>query len=67
MEKLKNDIQPPVGGGALGEILGVSAETLVEGKRLGIDHVRYAVLKAVGLDEKFRKKSVVVGAKTLDE
>lgn len=55
MEKLKNEIQPPVGGGALGEILGVSAETLVDGKRLGIDHVRFAILKAAGLDEKFKK------------
>jgi GTP-binding protein len=59
MEKLKNDIQPPVGGGALGEILGVSAETLVEGKRLGIDHVRFAVMKAVGLDEKFRTETLI--------
>lgn len=55
MEDMKSDIQPPVGGGALGEILGVSAETVVDGKRLGIDHVRYAVLKAVGLDETFKK------------
>lgn len=50
MEGLKKEIQPPVGGGALGEILGCSAETRVDGKRLGIDHVRYAVLKAVGLE-----------------
>ncbi|EUC45031.1 hypothetical protein COCMIDRAFT_96661 [Bipolaris oryzae ATCC 44560] len=55
MEELKNEIQPPVGGGALGEILGVSAETLVDGKRLGIDHVRFAILKAAGLDAKFKK------------
>ncbi|CAA9956452.1 GTP-binding protein engB [Pyrenophora teres f. maculata] len=55
MEDLKEDIQPKVGGGALGEILGVSAETVVDGKRLGVDHVRYAVLKAVGLDELFKK------------
>ena len=55
MEDLKADIQPPAGGGALGEILGVSAETVVDGKRLGIDHLRYAVLKAVGLDETFKK------------
>ncbi|KAF1935095.1 hypothetical protein EJ02DRAFT_460658 [Clathrospora elynae] len=55
MEKLKNEIKPPVGGGALGEILGVSAETLVDGKRLGIDHVRFAVLKAAGLDANFKK------------
>jgi GTP-binding protein len=55
MQNLKNEIQPPVGGGALGEILGVSAETLVDGKRLGIDHVRFAILKAAGLDQKFKK------------
>ncbi|KAG9189080.1 hypothetical protein G6011_05948 [Alternaria panax] len=59
MEKLKADIQPPVGGGALGEILGFSAETLVDGKRLGVDHVRFAVLKAVGLDGKYKKESSI--------
>lgn len=57
MEKLKNEIQPPVGGGALGEILACSAETLVNGKRLGVDHVRYAILKAAGLDAGFKKPS----------
>jgi GTP-binding protein len=56
MEGLKNEIKPPVGGGALGEILGVSAETLVDGKRLGIDHVRFAVLKAAGLDAGLKKR-----------
>lgn len=55
MEKLKVDIKPPVGGGALGEILGCSAETVVDGKRLGIDHVRYAVLKAAGLESRGKK------------
>ncbi len=49
-DKVRKDIQPAVGGGALGEILACSAETRVDGKRMGIDHVRYAVLKAVGLD-----------------
>lgn len=63
MEKLKNEIQPPVGGGALGEILGVSAETLVDGKRLGIDHIRFAVLKAAGLDGKFKKDVTTPWAK----
>jgi GTP-binding protein len=56
MEGLKNEIKPPVGGGALGEILGVSAETLVDGRRLGIDHVRFAVLKAAGLDAGLKKR-----------
>ncbi|KAF1845230.1 GTP-binding protein engB [Cucurbitaria berberidis CBS 394.84] len=55
MENLKNEIQPSVGGGALGEILACSAETLVDGKRLGIDHLRYAILKAVGLEANVRK------------
>jgi ribosome biogenesis GTP-binding protein YsxC/EngB len=55
MEDIKEDINPPVGGGALGEILACSSETLVNGKRLGLDHVRYAVLKAAGLDKKDKK------------
>lgn len=57
MNKLKVEIQPPFGGGALGEILACSAETVVDGKRLGIDHVRYAVLKAVGLEAGVKKPS----------
>jgi GTP-binding protein len=50
METMRPELNPPVGGGALGEILACSSATLVGKKRLGIDHVRYAVLKAVGLD-----------------
>jgi GTP-binding protein len=50
MESMKHEINPPVGGGALGEILACSSATIVGKRRLGIDHVRYAVLKAVGLD-----------------
>lgn len=56
MQEIKAEIQPPYGGGALGEILGCSSETLVDGKRLGIECVRYAVLKAAGLDEDFKRK-----------
>lgn len=55
MEKLKPVIKPPVGGGALGEILACSAETVVDGKRPGVNHVRYAVLKAVGLEREPKK------------
>jgi GTP-binding protein len=55
MRELLPDIKPPVGGGALGEILACSSEVLVEGKRLGIEDVRYAVLKAVGLEGEERK------------
>lgn len=50
MHQMKADIRPPVGGGALGEVLACSANTRVNGKKLGIDHVRYAILKAVGLE-----------------
>ncbi|OSS53792.1 hypothetical protein B5807_01036 [Epicoccum nigrum] len=55
MRDLLPDIKPPVGGGALGEILACSSEVLVEGKRLGVEDVRYAVLKAVGLEGEERK------------
>jgi GTP-binding protein len=56
MKSLKDDINPPVGGGALGEILACSSETVVGSSRLGVDHVRYAVLKAVGLEGKMKKR-----------
>ncbi|KAF2130593.1 hypothetical protein P153DRAFT_422455 [Dothidotthia symphoricarpi CBS 119687] len=61
MQKLKAEIQPPVGGGALGEILACSAETLVDGKRLGIDQVRWAILKAAGLEGKVKGQKKVKG------
>lgn len=50
MEKLKQEIQPHAGGGAIGELIACSSETFLDGRRLGLDHVRYAILKAVGLD-----------------
>jgi GTP-binding protein len=50
MQGLKKDIKPPVGGSALGEILAVSAEVMVDGKKMGMNHLRYAILNAVGLD-----------------
>lgn len=55
MKALLPDIKPPVGGGALGEVLACSSEVLVDGKRLGVEDVRYAVLKAVGLEGEERK------------
>jgi GTP-binding protein len=55
MGDLRSDINPPVGGGALGEILACSSEVLVGSSRLGVDHVRYAILKAVGLERKQKK------------
>ncbi|KAF3050425.1 hypothetical protein E8E11_007103 [Didymella keratinophila] len=55
MRALLPEIAPPHGGAALGEILACSSETLVDGKRLGIEDVRFAVLKAVGLEGEERK------------
>jgi GTP-binding protein len=55
MRNLLPEIAPPHGGAALGEILACSSETLVDGKRLGIEDVRFAVLKAVGLEGEERK------------
>lgn len=55
MRKLLPEIAPPHGGAALGEILACSSETLVEGKRLGVEDVRFAVLKAVGLEGEERR------------
>jgi GTP-binding protein len=49
MEAVKKDIKPDRGAGALGELLGVSAEVKVNGRRLGIDAVRASVLNAVGI------------------
>ncbi|KAF2675715.1 GTP-binding protein engB, partial [Lentithecium fluviatile CBS 122367] len=50
MKEIRSVIQPPVGGGAIGEILGCSSEVTVGNKRLGIDAVRVAVLQAAGLE-----------------
>lgn len=47
MEKLREEIQPPVGAGAIGEILACSSEVLVDHRRLGIDAVRFAMLQAI--------------------
>jgi hypothetical protein len=70
MKKLRPEIKPPVGGGALGEILACSSEVLVDKRRLGLDHVRYRVLKAVGLErppKKSRKGADEVGTSEQDE
>lgn len=56
-ENLKGKIQPGNGDGpeALGEIVTCSAEATLEGKKLGINNVRWAVLAATGLGEEKRK------------
>lgn len=48
MEKLRQEIQPATGAGALGEILACSSEVIVDERRLGIDAVRFAMLQAIG-------------------
>ena len=56
-EQLKGKIQPGNGDGpeALGEIVTCSAEATLEGKKLGINNVRWAVIAATGLGEEKRK------------
>ncbi|KAF2110557.1 GTP-binding protein engB, partial [Lophiotrema nucula] len=49
MQGVREQVQGERGGGALGELLGVSSEVSIEGKRMGMDAVRVAVLRAVGL------------------
>jgi GTP-binding protein len=49
MAEIRKIIQPPTGGGAIGELIGCSAEIHINGGRLGIDAVRFAVLQAAGL------------------
>jgi GTP-binding protein len=52
MESVKEAIQPnsEEDGRAVGEIIACSAEEWIEGKRMGIDAVRFAMLQAAGLE-----------------
>jgi GTP-binding protein len=52
MEKVKEVVQPDTeeDGGAVGEVIGCSSEKWIEGKRMGIDAVRFAMLQAAGLE-----------------
>lgn len=56
-QELRGKIQPGNGDGpeALGEILTCSAEVKLEGNKLGIKNIRWAVLAATGLGEAKRK------------
>ena len=56
-EQLKGKIQPGNGDGpeGLGEIVTCSAEATLDGKKLGINNVRWAVLAATGMGEEKRK------------
>jgi GTP-binding protein len=52
METIKRAIQPNVEdmSGALGELVACSSEKKINGKKLGIDSVRHAMLQAAGLE-----------------
>lgn len=52
MEKVKELVQPDMeeDGGAVGEVIACSSEKWIEGKRMGIDAVRFAMLQAAGLE-----------------
>ncbi|KAF2787104.1 GTP-binding protein engB [Melanomma pulvis-pyrius CBS 109.77] len=68
MNEVKEDIQPQHGGSALGELLACSSEVLVDGRLLGIDSIRFAMLQAVGHQfgwerERMRAKEKAKGRK----
>jgi len=52
MESVKKAIQPDSedDGGAVGEVIACSSEKWIEGRRMGIDEVRFAMLRAAGLE-----------------
>lgn len=59
-DELKTKIQPGKRDGpeALGEIVTCSSETVIMGKKLGVNNVRWAILAATGLgDEKTKRLS----------
>ena len=58
MDEVKAEIQPQRGGTALGELLGCSSEVLVDGRLLGIDSIRFAMLQAVGHRFGFERESL---------
>ncbi|KAF2635440.1 P-loop containing nucleoside triphosphate hydrolase protein [Massarina eburnea CBS 473.64] len=52
MTKIRAVVQPSNGAGALGEMLGCSADVLIDGKLMGIDAVRFAVVQAAGVSKR---------------
>jgi len=58
MEEVKDVVQPDLEdeSGGLGEVIACSSEKWVDGKRLGIDAVRFAMLRATDLEFKPRVK-----------
>lgn len=60
-EKLRPEIQPincefPV---ALGELISCSAEKKIEGQSIGVDELRWAMIRAAGLDAPQKKLSTL--------
>ncbi|KAH8812044.1 P-loop containing nucleoside triphosphate hydrolase protein [Xylogone sp. PMI_703] len=60
METVKDNILPETEDdeGGLGEVISCSSEKWIEGKRLGIDAVRFAMLRAAGLELEAKPKPV---------
>lgn len=58
MEMVKAAVQPDPedDGSAVGDVISCSSEKWIEGKRLGIDTVRFAMLRAAGLEFKPKVK-----------
>ncbi|KAF8866853.1 hypothetical protein BDZ45DRAFT_571655, partial [Acephala macrosclerotiorum] len=52
MDVVKDVIQPDTedSGGAVGEIIACSSDKWIDGKRMGIDAIRFAMLRAAGLE-----------------
>lgn len=52
MDAVKDVIQPDIEdeGGAVGEIIACSSDKWIDGKRMGIDAIRFAMLRATGLE-----------------
>ena len=59
IEILKTKIQPGKGDGpeALGEIITCSGEKTMNGMKMGVDNVRWAILAAVGLENEKKKRT----------
>ncbi|RFU31279.1 hypothetical protein B7463_g5044, partial [Scytalidium lignicola] len=58
IETVKKEVIPNTedDGGGLGEVIACSSEKWIEGKRLGIDAVRFAMLRAAGLELEAKPK-----------
>ena len=72
MEAIKDEVEPDPEGEvhATGEVIACSSEKWIAGKRMGIDAVRFAMLRAAGLELKpkvtLRKPTEIVSFDDLD-